>query len=63
MVYFFPCSIQPGTTQKVHKFLTYRRSIIYFLHRKIMQRYSQRSINDIDSICKVDNTYAWSMIG
>ena len=22
MVYFFPCSIQPGTTQKVHKFLT-----------------------------------------
>ena len=62
----FPHALQPGATQKVHKFLTLpvkqmhhpmkghsgidRRSIIHFLHHKIIRRYSQWSINDIQIV-------------
>ena len=65
MVYFSH-ALEPGATQKVHKFLTLpakqmhhptkghsgidHRSVIYFLHHKIMRRYSQRSINDVWTI-------------
>ena len=60
---FFPVLYSQALHKKGHKFLALpikqmhhamkghsgidRRSIIYFLHRKIMRRYSQRLINDV----------------
>ena len=62
MVYFLPCSTARRYTRsaqilnitnqanassvKGHSGID-RRSIIYFPHRQIIRRYSQRSINDV----------------
>ena len=41
---------------KGHGGIDRRNNIIYFLHHKIIRRYSQRSINDV-YVYKIDNTY------